>query len=476
MASMVDLKPSEYEGEKVVWQSIKDNLPNDIICYYNREVKGREFDFCLLIKDIGFLIIEVKGWHKNHIVSVKSPDEIKLSNGSVSRSPKKQARSYAFGLKNILNEKYSIDPLVMNMVCYPFLSEYDYMKCGLDIVSEPEFTLFSEDISSLSNFTRKILGLYQNSDSINFDKMSGNIYDIARHHFEPSYNIDKTVQSVLPYSCLSVYTDTISIKEMDSIIRSYCSGTKQIIFTNNLGDIELMAKHLSEFFLDKHICITAGNLSINTFDDSKVCITARNGRLSVFNFEAIYFNNTNGISAFKIYNGKLNDEQYQILKALSYETGFNINQFEVEHAPVEKDIQVKAGAGTGKTFSMVARIGFLCSQASGSGIFDPSCDIAMLTFTADAALNMKSRLKQLFVNYFVLTDDVRYLEMIANIEKMRISTIHSFARDIISATSVTLGIGTDFTTVTGKYDKQKIFDRLFNAYLEKENAESPVFF
>ena len=243
MASMVDLKPSEYEGEKVVWQSIKDNLPNDIICYYNREVKGREFDFCLLIKDIGFLIIEVKGWHKNHIVSVKSPDEIKLSNGSVSRSPKKQARSYAFGLKNILNEKYSIDPLVMNMVCYPFLSEYDYMKCGLDIVSEPEFTLFSEDISSLSNFTRKILGVYQNSDSINFDKMSGNIYDIARHHFEPSYNIDKTIQNVLPYSCLSVYTDTISIKEMDSIIRSYCSGTKQVIFTNNLGDIELMAKH-----------------------------------------------------------------------------------------------------------------------------------------------------------------------------------------------------------------------------------------
>lgn len=476
MASMVDLKPSEYEGEKVVWQSIKDNLPNDIICYYNREVKGREFDFCLLIKDIGFLIIEVKGWHKNHIVSVKSPDEIKLSNGSVSRSPKKQARSYAFGLKNILNKKYSIDPLVMNMVCYPFLSEYDYMKCGLDIVSEPEFTLFSEDISSLSNFTRKILGVYQNSDSINFDKMSGNIYDIARHHFEPSYNIDKTIRNVLPYSCLSVYTDTISIKEMDSIIRSYCSGTKQIIFTNNLGDIELMAKHLSEFFSDKHIRITAGNLSINTFDDSKVCITARNGRLSVFNFEAIYFNNTNGISAFKIYNGKLNDEQYQILKALSDETGFNINQFEVEHAPVEKDIQVKAGAGTGKTFSMVARIGFLCSQASESGIFDPSGDIAMLTFTADAALNMKSRLKQLFINYFVLTDDVRYLEMIANIEKMRISTIHSFARDIISATSVTLGIGTDFTTVTGKYDKQKIFDRLFNAYLEKENAENPVFF
>ncbi len=54
MALMKDKQPDNYEGEKQVWQCIKDNLPEDILCYYNREVKGREFDFCLLIKDVGF--------------------------------------------------------------------------------------------------------------------------------------------------------------------------------------------------------------------------------------------------------------------------------------------------------------------------------------------------------------------------------------------------------------------------------------
>lgn len=45
MATMKDKMPTDYEGEKKVWQCINDNLPEDIICYFNREVKGREFDF-----------------------------------------------------------------------------------------------------------------------------------------------------------------------------------------------------------------------------------------------------------------------------------------------------------------------------------------------------------------------------------------------------------------------------------------------
>ena len=49
MATMKDNRPDTYEGEKRVWQCISDNLPDNIVCYYNREVKGREFDFCLLI-------------------------------------------------------------------------------------------------------------------------------------------------------------------------------------------------------------------------------------------------------------------------------------------------------------------------------------------------------------------------------------------------------------------------------------------
>ena len=52
------------------------------------------------------------------------------------------------------------------------------------------------------------------------------------------------------------------------------------------------------------------------------------------------------------------------------------------------NIIVKAGAGTGKTYSMVSRVSFLCNKKSRpiANIFD---ELAMVTFTNDAADNMK---------------------------------------------------------------------------------------
>ena len=131
----------------------------------------------------------------------------------------------------------------------------------------------------------------------------------------------------------------------------------------------------------------------------------------------------------------------------------------IEHAPIDKNIVVKAGAGTGKTFSMISRISFICHQASNANILDVKNEIAMLTFTTEAATNMKSRLKQAFMNYFVLTRNKKYLNMISGIENMRISTIHSFSNLVIKDTSLSLGIGVDFSTVSGSYNKQKIFDQ-----------------
>lgn len=476
MAIMKDKISTVYEGENKVWHSIKDNLPDDIICYYNREVNGRELDFCLLIKDIGFMIIEVKGWSNKHISKVVSPDEIIMSDGKIENSPKKQARSYSFDLKNIMNKKYGIDPLVMNMVCYPFISEAEYNDLGLYIVSEPEYTLFSEDIGSKYNFTHKIFGVYQNYQNISHSKMIGNTYDMARHHFEPSYLIATPTQDIIPYSCLSVFSEEMTLTDMGSIISSYFKGTKQIIFTKGPTDLEVIAKQLSQMLAEKRIAVKEGDLIINLSDEITSNIKVKGNRLSVFNFEAIFISEDIFNDSFQAYNGKLSKEQRGVLEKAAKIADFNIDQFDVEHSEIGCDIQITAGAGTGKTYSMVSRIAFLCDHASNSGIYDPAAEIAMLTFTDDAAMNMRSRLKQIFVNYFILTNNTHYLDMIANVEKMRISTIHSFANEIISDTSIAVGVGTNFTTVSGKYEKQKIFDRLFTEYLEEVNKSDPIFF
>lgn len=88
MAAMIDAKP-EYRGEAKVWEALERLLPHGIMAYNNREINGREYDFCLLIEDMGVLMIEVKGWHADKI-TVRGVDEIVVEGyEKPQRSPKK---------------------------------------------------------------------------------------------------------------------------------------------------------------------------------------------------------------------------------------------------------------------------------------------------------------------------------------------------------------------------------------------------
>lgn len=79
MAKMMDIKDETYEGEKKVYECIENNLPEEIICYYNREIAGKQFDFCLIMEHMGMLVIEVKGWNVSNIIRVNSPDSIETN-------------------------------------------------------------------------------------------------------------------------------------------------------------------------------------------------------------------------------------------------------------------------------------------------------------------------------------------------------------------------------------------------------------
>lgn len=474
MALMKDKKPVEYAGEQLVWEKLEQNLPGDIICYNHRELNGREFDFCLLIPEVGFLILEVKGWHLQNIERIISPDKIILREYEKSViSPKKQARGYRFALLNQLQQKYHIDPLVMDMVCYPFLSERDYQQTGLSIVSEPEFTIFSEDLNSQSEISRKIYTAYQKLSHAASDKCIGKTYDICRQFFEADYVVKPPMKTALPYSCLSVYTKPLTIAEIGRIMQSYFAGTKQVIFVHSAEELNALADNLTELFREKNLCISHGNLQ---FGRQETPLQVRNHKLSVFQFEAIYVENNPFSESFVVYDGALSEEQERVLANIPQKRLFNLEQYRIEHAPVGRDIQVRAGAGTGKTYSMVSRIAFLCHPSSNSGIYAPAEELAMLTFTSDAAVNMKMRLKRMFMNYFVLTKQTKYLELVSDIEKMRISTIHSFAGEVFKNTALALGIGTNYTTISGYYDRNVVFDRIFDTYLTEKNQESPLFF
>ena len=476
MAMMMDIKDETYKGEQKVYECIESNLPDEIVCYYNREINGKQFDFCLMMEHMGVLVIEVKGWHLSNIIKVHNPDciETTLYDEPVS-SPKKQARSYKFALLNTFNNKYNVNPLIMDMVCYPFLSEADYKQCGLKVVSEPEFTLFRDDIENPTKFAMKIAGVYQKTNQPVYDKLVGEVYKTCRLHFESSIEQQEDA-NIDPYSELRVYGSDIGITDIDEIIKAYFKGVKQTVFLCNKEGVQQIAQNIYSKFNSDGIYLKGRNFIINSNQENK--IKNFEEYIGFFNFEVFYIENLKDCvdGNIVIENGRFSDDELKIVSLIADKSKFNIQQYLVEHAPIEKNIVVKAGAGTGKTYSMISRISYICHQSSGANILDVKNEIAMLTFTTEAATNMKSRLKQAFMNYFVLTREKKYLEMISGIENMRISTIHSFSNLVIKDTSLPLGIGVDFATVSGNFQKQKIFDKYFNEYLKKKNDEEAMFF
>ena len=476
MAMMIDKKP-EYKGEGKVWESLSDNLPGEAIVYNSREVNGREFDFCILMKNVGMIIIEVKGWLADSIFDVAGVDEIIVQGyDKPEKSPKKQARAYRFGLLNLISDKYNVSPLIFDLVCYPFISKKEYYDKRLDIVSEESLTLFKEDLSDPIRLGDKLLNAYNQCKSIPHAEMDEELMGKIRQHFEPHFQVKKPLElsNQVPYSVVVAETKKMAKKQVHDIVDSYLKGTKTVVFVASEDVADSILYVLEGELNEKGILVEKNNLKLRK--DANNEFSVKNNAFRIFNFELYVIEDLADFleDNITVYEGDCSSEERTILEKLSEKSTFNIQQFFIEHASTEKNILVRAGAGTGKTYSMISRIAFLCNKFEHPTV-NLIDDVAMVTFTNDAADNMKNRLKQLFINYFVLTSNPRFLKYIEDTDFMRISTIHKFAREIIKEASMQMGLGDNFAITSGDYIKEQIYEKYLNDFIAKKEAENPNF-
>lgn len=476
MAMMIDKKP-EYKGEGKVWESLSDNLPGEAIVYNSREVNGREFDFCILMKNVGMIIIEVKGWLADSIFDVAGVDEIIIQGyDKPEKSPKKQARAYRFGLLNLISDKYNVSPLIFDLVCYPFISKKEYYDKRLDIVSEEALTLFKEDLSDPIRLGDKLLNAYNQCKSIPHAEMDEELMGKIRQHFEPHFQMKKPLElnNQVPYSVVIADAKKMGKKQIHDIVDSYLKGTKTVVFVESEDVADSILYVLEGELNDRGVYAEKNNLRLKKGANNEFSL--KGNAFRIFNFELYVVDVLSDFleEAVTIYEGDCTFEERTILEKLSQKTTFNIQQYFIEHASTVKNILVRAGAGTGKTYSMVSRIAFLCNKFENPTV-NLIDDIAMVTFTNDAADNMKNRLKQMFINYFVLTSNPKFLKYIEDTDFMRISTIHKFAREIIKEASMQMGLGDNFAITSGDYIKEQIYEKYLNDFIAKKEAENPNF-
>ncbi|MGG3469006.1 UvrD-helicase domain-containing protein [Neobacillus pocheonensis] len=142
---------------------------------------------------------------------------------------------------------------------------------------------------------------------------------------------------------------------------------------------------------------------------------------------------------------------------------FNFDQYRIEHAPLEENIMVKAGAGTGKTTVMIDRILFLFMK----GRLDPS-EIVMITFTREAARNMYKKLRKELFSRFDLTGAKEYIHWIEKLNSMRIQTIHSFAKSLLKEIGSLRGYGLNVRLRSFTMEKRRWIEEELDTYFQKE--------
>ena len=464
---MKDQKPTR-PGEAKAWQCFADGLPKDYIVYYNRSVYTWEFDFCVLAPKQGLFIVEVKGWSPDYVVNVLNSNQINLKGEEKPvGSPRTQARAYCFDLVKLLKNKYGFNPLVLDMVCYPEISKEDYYKKRLDVVSDEYETIFKEELEDSKKLLVKLNKRFYQGDKIHHDFMDDKLYARIRHYFEPDYDLKEDIEILNPgYSRLRIVPDSLTNNDINTIVEEYFLGIKQILFVSDIAGYEKTITLVEEKYKEKNLHFEKGKLVIGAIDFSMDQV---GDHYSNFNFDAYLVTDLNTFTDKNVLieEGLTSDEQKLLLDQLAKNTPFNHQQYQLEHAPTDKNIMVTAGAGTGKTYSMVSRVAYLCNRTIDP-VISLSDDILMITFTNEAADNMKTRLKQMFMNYFLLTANGKYLHYIEEITETQISTIHKFAISLLRKTCFYLGLGKDFDVRSEVFEHRQIYNRLVNEYLENK--------
>jgi DNA helicase-2/ATP-dependent DNA helicase PcrA len=475
-------------GEDYLCDNLTNAFNDDCIIYRNREVFGREFDVAMLIPNIGIVIFEAKGWLESSVIRVENGDAIVIntSDGEIKQSPQKQVRGYKFAIERRIRQGTGKFPLVFTMVCLPQITREFYLANHLNVVTEEHFTLLKEDFNSKSALFEKINKAISNVSLFNRAEFDADLMfevrslfeaDLEMHYDDPS---EELPQIETPKStCYSLF---YYIKEneptIDSIIaeiaEKYALGCKIYSVIETSEALKNLVFAIDAKLIEKGLIRKKDDLVIDyvrkrehypTYIDKATFFSA-------FNFVASVLSNRescSSIPSFSVVDGQC-AAQVAWLKLLSENSMFNIEQYLVEHADPNKGIIIRAGAGTGKTYTMISRISFVCYKQS-IPIQNLAERIVMITFTNEAADQMEQRLKAYFQNYYFITANTDYLTLIAKIDQMQISTIHSYVKMLISALGTEFGYGIDVDITSTQYHRRKKVSDMLDEYIAQKRRE-----
>ena len=486
MAKVIGANPSDNRGEALFVNKAVEYFEDDAIIYRNRQIFGKEFDACVLMPHKGILVVEVKGWREKSVLRVDSDNAIviRARDEQVKSNPQKQVRGYRFALENFIRQSVGLRPLVVQMVCLPQISANFFRECRLDTALEESFTLLKEDFSDKAAFYRKINEALAYASQWNRDAFSEAAMLKVRGLFEAEVDREEKMPATVSnrkrdYS--RFYYLPSDDEQLERTIREmtehYLSGCKLYCVFSSATQLSRALSALDVALTEKGIQRNGENLE-NAFNGEIRHSPAypRQDGIMGFHFSFSLLCQNSGVShaPLCVANGDCSDEERAFLTLLSENSAFNAEQYFVEHADSDKNIMIRAGAGTGKTYAMISRIAYIC-YTQKAPLEDMAERILMITFTNEAAEQMASKLKAYFRNLCVLCANQprgrECLTMISRIDQMQISTIHSYAKTLMAQLGPEFGYGIDLSVTSSEYQRRKKVMDCIDAHIRDKRRE-----
>ena len=247
-------------------------------------------------------------------------------------------------------------------------------------------------------------------------------------------------------------------------------------------ELEKYCKSQTKIFL-----LVSSAFDPSKYYDSNLLKESQNLQICVLNHEDLtdieqkypeitkyFWDEVNEVPYFWIINGKRIESPSRVLKSVDHDffmylldkfnpDKFNKEQFMVEQADTKhKVLIVKASAGTGKTTVMINRIIYLLLTEA------PLNDICMLTFTNEAAKQMRERLQSAILKVFGGSSFL--VDLLEALPSMNISTIDSFFNDLLKKNGFQLGYNQGSKIRSYAMERKEIVLEAINEIVKEEYA------
>ena len=465
-------------GEDIFSKKLVAAYPDEYIIYRNRQVFGREFDVLMLMPEIGLVVFEVKGWRESTVLRIENGDTVILgtSRGEVPASPQKQARGYRFAIEGQLRKEFGKIPLVFSMVVYPQISIGFYSEKSLNVISEPQFTILKEDLATADALNAKIASAYNLVKGWKRAAFDAEFLYNVRCMFEgdldsylhPDEREKPQKYAQPPYSKFYFIPSGKQLDEclLSDITENYGKGVKLYIVVGTKPQLDVIASAVDDVLNQKSLERKGSNLEFQyTGNGGTGSAGSYSSKFSAFNCDISILTEDILLEPFCVINGDTARHRGDMVQ-LATHSQFSFEQYEVEHASLDKNVLVRAGAGTGKTTTMISRIAFLAHQRAGA-FHELLTSITMITFTNEAADNMQRKLKRQFLNSYLLTRDSKWLLLIERIDQMQISTIHSYAKKLLEYMGTEYGYGADIKITSSEYNRRNYISQIVEEYVNQ---------